>query len=93
VDVSGIAADSQGARRIGNLSFTTAQRYVDRVILVDDAEIRAAQRFLWQELHLITEPGGATASAALLSGRYHPARGERIGVIICGANTDPGQVP
>lgn len=93
VDVSGIAADSLGARRIGNLAFTTAQRYIDRVILVDDAEIRAAQRFLWQELHLITEPGGATASAALLSGHYHPAPGERIGVIICGANTNPGQVP
>jgi threonine dehydratase len=93
VDVSGIAADSLGARRIGNLAFTVAQRYVDRVILVNDTDIRAAQRFLWHELRLITEPGGATAAAALLSGRYQPTPGERIGVVICGANTDPGQVP
>src|SRR5262249_23306843 len=86
VDVTGIAADSLGARRIGNLAFTTAQNYVDRVILVNDSDIRAAQRLLWQELRLITEPGGATATAALLSGRYQPAPGERIAVVICGAN-------
>jgi threonine dehydratase len=92
VDVSGIAADSLGARRVGNLAFTTAQRYVDRVILVNDSDISAAQRFLWQELRLITEPGGATAAATLLSGHYQPAPGERIAVVICGANTDPGQV-
>ena len=92
VDVSGIAADSLGARRVGQLAFATAQRYVDRVILVKDKDIRTAQRFLWNELHLVTEPGGATAAAALLNGYYQPAPGERIGVIICGANTDPGQI-
>lgn len=92
VAVSGIAADSLGARRIGSLAFSIAQHYIERVVLVNDSAIRAAQRLLWNDLRLITEPGGATAAAALLSGRYRPAPGERVGVVICGANTDPAQV-
>ena len=57
--------------------------------LVSDADIRTAQRYLWESLRLVTEPGGATAFAALLSGSYRPSEGERVGVLICGANTEP----
>ena len=42
---------------------------------------------LWREVQLVTEPGGAAAFAALLSGAYVPERGERVGVVVCGANT------
>lgn len=92
VEVSGVAADSLGARRVGELMFPLAQRYVDQVVLVSDDDIRAAQRALWQELRVIAEPGGATALAALLSGRYQPQAGERLGVLICGGNTDPASL-
>ncbi len=91
-EVGGIAADSLGARRVGALAFSLAKDYVDRVILVKDESIRAAQRVLWNDLRIVAEPGGATATAALLSGAYQPAPGERIGVVICGGNTDPGQI-
>jgi threonine dehydratase len=91
-EVGGIAADSLGARRVGALAFSLAKDYVDRVILVKDESIRAAQRVLWNDLRIVAEPGGATATAALLSGAYQPALGERIGVVICGGNTDPGQI-
>jgi len=89
IDVSGIAADSLGARRIGNLPFLIAQPYVESVVLVTDEEIRAAQRNLWDRLRILAEPGGATALAGLLSGKYQAKPGERVGVIVCGANTDP----
>jgi threonine dehydratase len=89
VEVTGIAVDSLGARRVGRLAFELAQRYVERVVLVSDESIQLAQRTLWNDLRIITEPGGATAIAALLSGAYQPARGERVGVVICGGNTDP----
>jgi threonine dehydratase len=89
VDVSGIAADSLGARRIGNLAFLIAQPYVENVVLVTDEEIRSAQRNLWDRLRILAEPGGATALAGLLSGKYQAKPGERVGVIVCGANTDP----
>lgn len=92
VDVSGVAADSLGARRIGALMFPLGQRFVERVVLVEDAEIVAAQKALWRALRIVAEPGGAAAMAAVLSSAYKPARGERVGVLVCGANCDPGSV-
>ena len=89
VTPSGIAADSLGASLAGKLMFPIAREYVDSVALVSDADIRAAQRHLWESLRLVTEPGGAAAFAALLSGSYRPSDGERVGVLICGGNTEP----
>jgi threonine dehydratase len=67
--------------------FSIAQRYIERVVVVDDAAIVAAQQALWSTLRLVVEPGGAAATAALLSGAYVPSPGERVGVVISGANT------
>ena len=83
----GIAADSLAPRRVGSLMFPLAQRHVDRVVLVPDAAIRAAQEVLWRSLRIVAEPGGAAAFAALLSGRYVPQPEERVGLLVCGANT------
>jgi threonine dehydratase len=87
VEVSGLAADSLGARRVGDLMFPIARNFVEQVVLVSDDAIRAAQVQLWQALRVVLEPGGAAAFAALLSGAYKPAKGERVGVLLCGANT------
>ncbi len=87
VDVSGLAADSLGARRVGSLMFPIARSFVEQVVLVSDAAIQEAQLRLWQSLRLVLEPGGAASFAALLSGAYKPAKGERVGVLLCGANT------
>ena len=89
VAVSGLAADSLGARRIGDIAFSIAQRYVERVILVSDEEILAAQRLLWDRVRMLAEPGGAAALAGMLSGRYGARAGERVGVVVCGGNVDP----
>ena len=83
----GIAADSLAPRRVGQLPFAVAQDFVDRVVLVPDEAIRLAQMQLWETCRIVTEPGGAAALAALTSGRYQPEAGERVGVILCGANT------
>ena len=92
VSVRSIAADSLGARRVGALMFALTRQYRVNCLLVSDAAIQEAQRRLWQELRIVAEPGGATALAALTSGVYQPAPGERIGVLICGGNTAPGTV-
>ena len=84
---SGLATDSLGASAAGSLMFPIAQKFVDHVALVTDEDIRNAQRWLWTHAQIVSEPGGATALAALLSGSYKPAKGERVGVIVCGANT------
>lgn len=88
VDVSGVAVDSLGARRVGRLAFDIAQRYIDQVVLVSDEAILKAQQTLWDSLRVIAEPGGATATAALLSGQYRAEPGERVGIFVCGGNAD-----
>ena len=83
----GVAADSLAPRSIGEMAFSIAQKYVDRVVLVEDDDIVRAQAMLWESTRIVTEPGGATALAALLSRAYVPHPGERIAVILCGGNT------
>jgi threonine dehydratase len=83
----GIAADSLAPRQVGQLMFPIARHNVADVVLVTDDAIRQAQEALWSNLRLVTEPGGAAAFAALLSGCYKPAAGERVAVLLCGANT------
>ncbi len=83
----GIAADSLAPRQVGQLMFPIAQRYIDHVVLVSDQAIVQAQSLLWKTLRVVAEPGGAAAFAALASGRYQPAAGERVGVLVCGGNT------
>jgi len=92
VDVSGIASDSLGARQLGEVAWSIVQHHVDLAIVVDDSDIRDAQRSIWDELRLIAEPGGATSLAALRSGAYVPERGERVVVVVCGSNCDPATV-
>ena len=86
VSVDGVAADSLGAAQVGGLMFPIAQAFVDRVVLVSDEDIIAAQKALWNEMRLVAEPGGAAALAAVLSGHYKIAEGERVGVVVCGSN-------
>jgi threonine dehydratase len=88
VTVESIAADSLGARNTGELVFSIAREAVDHVALVKDEAIVEAQRTLWRDFRIAAEPGGAAALGALLSGAYKPRRGERVGVLLCGANVD-----
>ncbi|TJW56673.1 MAG: threonine/serine dehydratase, partial [Mesorhizobium sp.] len=87
----GIAADSLAPKRVGDMMFPIAEAFVQRSILVSDDEIIAAQAALWDRVRIISEPGGAAAFAALLSGRYAPAAGERVAVLVCGANANPAK--
>ena len=82
-----IAADSLAPARIGDLVFRILRRSVGRVVLVSDETIRNAQWALWKTLRVVAEPGGAAALAVLLSGRYRPEPGERVGVVVSGGNT------
>jgi threonine dehydratase len=86
-EAGGVAADSLAPRRVGELMFPLAQRFVSETVLVEDDAIRDAQKALWQNLRIAAEPGGAAAFAALLSRRYVPTPGERVGVLVCGGNT------
>jgi threonine dehydratase len=86
-ETDGIAADSLAPKRVGQIMFPIAQAFVERTVLITDDDIRAAQAALWDKVRVVTEPGGAAAFAALLSGKYAPAPSERVAVLVCGANT------
>jgi threonine dehydratase len=89
----GIAADALAPQRVGELMFPIAQRFVSSVVLVSDAELVSGQVSLWDHLRIVAEPAGAAPLAALLSRRYVPGRGERIALVISGANTDVVSFP
>ncbi|NOT08077.1 MAG: pyridoxal-phosphate dependent enzyme, partial [Gemmatimonadales bacterium] len=86
-EAGGIAGDSLAPRRVGERVFPIARQFVNEVLLVTDDAIFAAQETLWRLLRVVAEPGGAAAFSALLSDRYRPRAGERIGVTVCGGNT------
>jgi threonine dehydratase len=92
VEVGGIAADSLGARRCSASALAAARRAGATSLLVPDDAIAAARRRLWEQLRVIAEPGGACALAALVHGAYQPSPGERVAVVVCGANTDPADL-
>ena len=92
VAVGGIAADALGARRVGALAWEITQQHVAQSWLLGDAAIREAQRFMWRELQLAVEPAAALPLAALRSGLVVPREGERVCLIVCGANLDPASL-
>ncbi|MFY1672503.1 threonine/serine dehydratase [Plantactinospora sp. WMMB334] len=92
VPVAGVAADSLGARRVGTIAYELAVGAGVRSVLVTDEQIVEARRLLWSTYRLAVEHGTAAALAALTSGAYRPAAGERLAVLLCGANTDPADL-
>jgi threonine dehydratase len=89
-DVSGLATDGLGARRVGKLGYAAARSWAEGVVVVEDSDVIDAQRRLWRALRLATEPAGAAAFAALTTGALPADPDERIAVVLCGANVDPG---
>jgi len=92
VPVSGVAADSLGARRAGAIAVELASAFDVPALLVEDDAIIDARRRLWDDYRIVVEHGTAAAYAALTSGVYQPSPGERVVVLLCGANTDPSDL-
>jgi threonine dehydratase len=92
VPVSGVAADSLGATRLGAIAWAVARRTGVRSVLVGDDDVVLARRLLWERHRLVVEHGAATVAAALRTGAYAPADGERVAAVLCGANTSPADL-
>ncbi len=89
VEVSGVAADSLGARRVGDIPYAVARRTGVHSVLVPDASVVEVRRRLWDGFRLVVEHGAAAAPAAITADAYRPAVDERVAVVLCGGNTDP----
>ena len=85
---SGGLADGLLAVEIGTVTFAHHQRYLDDVVLVDDAALRGAMRLLLDRMKLVVEPSGAITVAALLEGKVVVgARGPTV-AILSGGNIE-----
>lgn len=88
-EVSGVAANALGARQIGRICYDLAVSSQLQTVTVSDAAITDAQQRLWSDMRQLVEPAGATALAAIISGAYQPAPGEKVAILLCGANIAP----
>jgi threonine dehydratase len=80
-------ADGARTESLGSLTFPLMLALVDDMMTVDDTELVAAMRLLWERLKIVVEPTGALATAGVLKAA-HPTRGTRVGVIVSGGNVD-----
>jgi threonine dehydratase len=93
VTVDSVAADSLGARRASEMALNAAQHESVRSILVPDSEIVRARQALWNDYRIAVEHGAGTALAGLISPTgYRLEGGEKVCVVLCGANTDPSDL-
>lgn len=92
VQVSGVAADALGARRIGSIAWQITQQHVAQSLLLSDAAISEAQHWMWSALKLAVEPAAALPLAALRSGLVRPRAGAKVCLVVCGANLDPASL-
>ncbi|MFE3763071.1 serine/threonine dehydratase [Streptomyces sp. NPDC059104] len=90
VPVVSVAADSLGATRVSADALVAARAGNATSVLVPDEAITAARRALWEEHRIVVEAGAATALAALRTAER--PLGERVAVVLCGANTDPADL-
>ncbi|MER6217541.1 serine/threonine dehydratase [Streptomyces sp. NPDC001272] len=90
VPVDSVASDSLGATRVSADALAAAQQDGVVSVLVPDQAITAARRALWEEHRIVVEAGAATALAAVRTAPRPP--GERVAVVLCGANTDPADL-
>jgi threonine dehydratase len=74
---------------VGAIPVEAARRFVDEIVLVEEEEIAAGMRALFERARLVAEGAGATATAALLAGRVKLPRGARVAAIVSGGNVDP----
>ncbi len=81
-------ADSLGAPHAAPYTFALCRRFIDELVMVDDDQLRNAMGLLFREMKLAVEPAGAASTAALLGPLREVLRGQRVGLIVCGANTD-----
>ncbi|MFF4481593.1 serine/threonine dehydratase [Stenotrophomonas sp. NPDC087984] len=92
VPVDSVAADSLGARHVSSDALEWARKDGVRSVLVSDEAIVDARQALWDDRRIAVEHAAATALSALTSGGYRPRPGEKVAVLLCGANTDPADL-
>jgi threonine dehydratase len=85
-------AETLAPRSVSERTLALARRYVDEVVLVEDARMVEAMRWLWVECNQLVEPAGAAVIAALLTGAVDVSQAARPVAVICGGNAAAASV-
>jgi len=85
-------ADGLGSPYAGEYTLAMAQRYLDGVVVIDDATILAGVKFALERMKQLVEPAGAAALAAVLFGEIPIQDGERVCVVLSGGNVEVGRL-
>lgn len=72
---------------LSDLTFDILRQHIEEIITVDDAEIGAAMRLIYERLKIVVEPSAAVPLAALIRERARFS-GKRVGIILSGGNVD-----
>lgn len=78
--------------QLGDLNFPIIQKYVSKIIRVEESEIIDSMKFIWERMKIIIEPSSAVAVAALFRNKAE-FRKRRVGVILSGGNVDLSNLP
>ena len=82
-------ADGLRTQSVGVRNFAHIQAYVDRIVNVTEAEIRAAMRAIVAVARLVPEPSGAVTTAALLFHAHELPEYRQAVAIVSGGNVAP----
>ncbi len=85
-------ADGLRTQSVGVRNFAHIQAFVDRIVTVTEAEIRAAMRAIVATTRLVPEPSGAVAAAALLFHASELPSYKKAVAVISGGNVDPAML-
>ena len=88
VKAEGAAKTSLGGPILGEIPWAILRGRVPQTVLVTEEAIAEAQRWLWKNVRIVAEPGGATALSAVLSGAFVPPDRTPVGIVVCGGNAD-----
>lgn len=78
--------------QLGDINFPILQKYVSEIIRVEEQEIIAAMKLIWERMKIVIEPSSAVSFAALLHSKER-FEGKKVGVILSGGNVDLGNLP
>jgi threonine dehydratase len=85
-------ADGIRTTSLGVITFEIMQRLVDDIVLVTDADVIEAVRFMLLRMKVLAEPTGAVPVAALMARKVPGVEGKRVGVVVSGGNADPAML-
>ena len=84
--------DGLRVRRVGEITFSVVQRFVDEIVALPDRQIFDALIWIMERCKLVVEGAAAAPVAALLNGLVKLPTGSRVAAVLSGGNVNLDQL-